>query len=230
MKIIQDSQLLETILYKYRFENMFDRIENIPFRLQQYEPGEIILHEGSDMESLLFLVEGKLKVTSSVETGKSLLLRFSYPLSVIGDIELIRGVPVQSQIEAVGECLLVGLSFQYIRRHEIDNPKLLHTLLDHLSYKLQTCTTASRVNLLASVENRFASYLVSTLSNDNNFGAELKTANIEEISNLLGTTHRHLNRVIHSLSQRKIIERNKDSIRILNWTMLKGLSNGIRYE
>ncbi|MBS4162542.1 cyclic nucleotide-binding domain-containing protein, partial [Klebsiella pneumoniae] len=110
MKIIQDSQLLETILYKYRFENMFDRIENIPFRLQQYEPGEIILHEGSDMESLLFLVEGKLKVTSSVETGKSLLLRFSYPLSVIGDIELIRGVPVQSQIEAVGECLLVGLS------------------------------------------------------------------------------------------------------------------------
>ncbi|ASB90766.1 cyclic nucleotide-binding domain-containing protein [Bacillus sonorensis] len=129
MKIIQDSQLLETILYKYRFENMFDRIENIPFRLQQYEPGEIILHEGSDMESLLFLVEGKLKVTSSVETGKSLLLRFSYPLSVIGDIELISGVPVQSQIEAVGECLLVGLSFQYIRRHEIDNPKLLHTLL-----------------------------------------------------------------------------------------------------
>ncbi|TYR78384.1 Crp/Fnr family transcriptional regulator [Priestia megaterium] len=232
MKLIHDLKPLEAKLHEYHLEKMFDLTKPIPFTLQQYERGEIILHEGIAMQSLLFLVEGKVKITSSVETGKSLLLRFSHPFSIIGDIELIRGVPVQSQIEAVNECLLIGLSFDYIKQHERENLRLLHALLDHLSYKLQTCTTASRVNLLAPVENRFASYLMSTLlpERDYTFGMELKTANIEEIANLLGTTRRHLNRVIHSLSQKKIIERNKNSIRILNWEDLESLSNGIRYE
>ena len=113
-----------------------------------------------------FWQKEKVKVTSCVETGKSLLLRFSQPLSIIGDIELIRDVTVQSQVEAVSECLCIGLPVEYIKNNEIDNPRFLRILLDHLSYKLQTCTTASRVNLLASVENRFASYLLSTVSSN----------------------------------------------------------------
>lgn len=93
-----------------------------------------------------------MKVTSSVATGKSLLLRFVQPFSIIGDIELIRNVSVQSQIKAVEKSLLIGLPRDYIKKYEQDNPKLLHLLLDHVAYKLQTCTTASRVNLLASVQ------------------------------------------------------------------------------
>lgn len=232
MKFIQDLNLLKLKLREYHIEEMFGKEKQLPFTLQQYGQEEFILLEGLELESLLFLVEGKVKITSSVETGKSLLLRFVQPFSIIGDIELIRNVPIQSQVKAVNECLLIGLHVDYIKQHEMNNPKFLHTLLEHVSYKLQTCTTASRVNLLASVENKFASYLLSTTSPepDNFFGIELKTSNIKEIADLLGTTYRHLNRVIYSLSQKKIIERNKYSIRILNWDKLEEISNGIRYK
>ncbi|WP_077595987.1 Crp/Fnr family transcriptional regulator [Oceanobacillus kimchii] len=232
MKFIQDWKLLKTKLREYRIEQIFNQKKTLPFTLQQYEQDEIILLEGIELKSLLFLVEGKAKIASNVETGKSLLLRFVQPFSIIGDIELIRDVPVQSQVKAVNECLLIGLPFDYIKQHEINNPKFLQTLLEHVSYKLQTCTTASSVNLLASVENKFASYLMSTISPepDNNFGIELRTSNIKEIADLLGTTYRHLNRVINSLCQRKIIKKDIDSIRILNWTVLEEISNGIRYE
>lgn len=232
MKFIHDLKLLETKLREYHIEEMFNREKQPPFTLQQYGQDEIVLLEGSELESLLFLVEGKVKITSSVETGKSLLLRFVQPFSIIGDIELVRNVPIQSQVKAVNECLLIGLHFDYIKQYEMNNPRFLHTLLEHVSYKLQTCTTASRVNLLASVENKFASYLMSTISSDpdNIFGMELKTSNIKEIADLLGTTYRHLNRVIHSLSEKKIIERDKNSIRILNWSYLERTSNGIRYK
>lgn len=232
MRIINDESLLKAKINEYQLDKMFDLTKQIPFSLYQYSSGDIVLYEGMQLQSLLFLVEGKIKVTSSVETGKSLLLRFSQPLSIIGDIELIRDVTVQSQIEAVNECLFIGLPIDYIKHHERDNSMFLHTLLEHLSYKLQTCTTASRVNLLASVENKFASYLLSTMSpnSDNEFGIELKTANIQEIADLLGTTHRHLNRVINSLSQKGIIERTKNSIHIVNWDVLELISNGIRYE
>ncbi|PEL01310.1 Crp/Fnr family transcriptional regulator [Bacillus toyonensis] len=232
MKFIHDLKLLETKLQEYHIEEMFNGEKQPPFTLQQYGQDEIVLLEGSELKSLLFLVEGKVKITSSVETGKLLLLRFVQPFSIIGDIELIRNVPVQSQVKAINECLLIGLHFDHIREYEMNNPRFLHTLLEHVSYKLQTCTTASRVNLLASVENKFASYLMSTIlpEPDNIFGVELKTSNIKEIADLLGTTYRHLNRVIHSLSEKKIIERNKNSIRILNWSYLKEMSNGIRYK
>lgn len=230
--MIHDESLLKAKITEYNLDQIFDLTKQIPFSLYQYSPGDIVLYEGMELQSLLLLVEGKVKVTSSVETGKSLLLRFSQPLSIIGDIELIRDVPVQSQIEAVNKCLIIGLPIAYIKSYEIDNSKFLHILLNHLSYKLQTCTTASRVNLLASAENKFASYLLSTMSTDpvNDFGMELKTSNIEEIANLLGTTHRHLNRVINSLIQKQVIERDKNSIRIVNWDTLESISNGIRYE
>lgn len=112
----------------------------------------------------------------------------------------------------------------------MNNPLFLQDLLKHLSYKLQTSTTASRVNLLASVENRFASYLLSITAPNNEFGLELKTTNISEIADLLGTTHRHLNRVIRDLCERKIIKKDRKVIRILNEMQLKELSQGIRYE
>ncbi|MEJ9219055.1 Crp/Fnr family transcriptional regulator [Paenibacillus glucanolyticus] len=232
MKLLHNEPLLNAKLKDFQFEHMLDLTRPVPFALQQYEPGEIILHEGFALHSLLFLVQGKIKVTSSIETGKSLLLRFGHPFSIIGDIELIRNVPVQSRIEAVNECLLIGLSFDYIKQHEMKNPRFTSTLLDHLSYKLQTCTTASRVNLLASVENRFASYLMSTMSPGSNasFGMELQTDHIGEIASLLGTTHRHFNRVLQAFVQNRMLERNGQMIRVLDWDAIERASNGIRYE
>ncbi|MBD8006734.1 Crp/Fnr family transcriptional regulator [Bacillus norwichensis] len=231
MKLISDSDLMNVMLNEFQLGHIFDLDKQIPFALYQYKSGEVILYEGTEAQTLLFLVKGKVKVTSSIETGKSLLLRFSEPFSIVGDLEWIRNIPIQSQIEAVNDCLLIGLPFDYINKHEKDNSKFLHMILDHISYKLQTCTTASRVNLLASVENRFASYLLSTMSHgpENEFGKELKTSNILEIANLLGTTHRHLNRVIHSLTERKVIERRDNAIRILDMKTLEIISNGISY-
>lgn len=59
---------------------------------------------------------------------------------------------------------------------------------------------------------------------------ELRTDHIGEIASLLGTTHRHLNRVMHAFAQKGVLERNGQTIRILNWPALEHASNGIRYE
>lgn len=230
MKIIEDRLLLQEKLTEYKFHKIFTNLDAIPFSLQKYKAGEILLHEGIKLHSLFYLVEGKVKATSSVETGKSLLLRFNHPLAIIGDIELVRHVPVQSQITAVTDCLCIVLPCDYIYNFEMNNPLFLQDLLNHVSYKLQTSTTASRVNLLASVENRFASYLLSTTTPDNEFGLELQTTKIGEIADLLGTTHRHLNRVVRDLCERGIIEKKRCSLRILNKQVLEEMSQGIRYE
>lgn len=230
MQIIRDPSRIRDKLMEYELHKIFEHYEQRPFTLFAYKAGEAILREGEEIQYLLYLVEGRVKATSSVETGKSLLLRFNHPLALIGDLELVRHMPVQSQITAVTECLCIALPFDYIYKYEMTNVAFLQHLLKHLSYKLQTITTASRVNLLASVENRLASYLLSISTPGNAFGTELQTGNTKEMADLLGTTHRHLNRVIRDLTEKGIIEKTRKYIRIHNYEKLEEMSQGIRYE
>lgn len=230
MRIIQDPTLLQSKIKQFEIDQLFNVSDEVPFELRRYEPGELVLQEGEQMEALLLLVEGRVKITSSVQTGKVLLLRFCEPFAIMGDIELIQKIVVQSQVEAVRNTLCIAVPFKYIYEHAIQEPKFLMSLLTHVTYKLQTCTTASRVNLLASVENRFASYLITTLHEDNEFGKEIRTTNTQEIADLIGTTSRHLNRIILKLSEQGLIAREEDTIHILDKKALQELSNGIRYE
>jgi len=136
MKIVKNDQLLHEKLMAYHFDTIFPQLEKHPFILQSFEAGEIMLDEGVDMTALLYLVEGTIKVTASVGNGKSLLLRFNHPFAVIGDIEFIRHVPVQSQITAVTDCLCIAVSFEYLRRFEMNNAAFLKSLLQQVTYKL----------------------------------------------------------------------------------------------
>lgn len=231
MKIIEDPIILEQYIRLHRFEEVFN-IEETPFKIMELNEGEVLMNEGEELNELYYLVAGRVKVTSSVHTGKFLLLRFNHPLTILGDLELIRDIPVQSQVTAVIDSIIMTLPFDYIRKNEMDNPAFLKQMLKHISYKLQTSTIASRVNLLESVESRFASFLLSTVSSepDNDFGQELQTMRIAEIADLLGTSHRHLNRVVKKLSERSIIAREKNHLIILDEAQLEEVSQGIRFE
>lgn len=230
MKIIREQATIQNYLKHFNMNQIVSNPEEIIFQLRYYKRGEIILHEGDAFEGLYFQVDGRTKVTSSVETGKALLLRFCHPFAVFGDIELIQKVVIQSQVEAVQDTVFLFLSKHMIETDLMQDPKFLTELLKHLSYKLQTCTTASRINLLASVEARFASYLLTTRQLQNEFGKEIQTDVSYEIASLVGTTPRHLNRIIQKLSNAKILLIEQKKLIVLDWERLDKLSNGLRYE
>lgn len=62
------------------------------------------------------------------------------------------------------------------------------------------------------------------------FGKELATTNHAEIASLIGTTTRHLNRVIEKLSQKGILMKKDKEIFVLDWFEVEQLSCGLRYE
>lgn len=231
MKVIEDKNELELYIRLHRFAEIFD-VNKVPFKILEVNEGEIVMNEGDQLNELIYLVAGRVKVTSSVHTGKSLLLRFNHPLTILGDLELVRNIPIQSQVTAVIDSIIMTIPIDYIKQHEMTNAKFLQQLLNHISYKLQTSTISARVNLLESVESRFASFLLSTVSSepDNDFGQELQTMKISEIADLLGTSQRHLNRVVKKLTEQEIIAREKSHLIILNEEKLEKMSQGIRFE
>ncbi|WP_254450378.1 hypothetical protein [Cohnella herbarum] len=83
------------------------------------------------MDGLYFQVEGRTKVSSSVITGKTLLLRFCYPLSIFGDIEFWQKVVVQSQVEAVQPSTFLFIDKRIVETELMKDPVFLNKLLFH---------------------------------------------------------------------------------------------------
>ncbi|TAA72677.1 Crp/Fnr family transcriptional regulator [Planococcus salinarum] len=216
-----------TYIENYELQMLLPHVEFI--QLKTYEAGDTILTEGHRIEGLYLLVNGKCRVATNEITGKSLLLRFCTPFSILGDIECFQNVPIQSEVSAEEPCEFLFISIDYYKHSLSLEPEFLQLLLKDLAYKLKTCTTASRVNLLASAETRFASYLC-TIKTDDKFAKQLATNNLEEIASLIGTTPRHLNRVIQKFQEKGILQKTRHQLIITDWSSIEKLSEGIRYE
>ncbi|PDY44702.1 Crp/Fnr family transcriptional regulator [Bacillus pseudomycoides] len=229
MKKIEDELLLSTYLTNEHIQKLFTHLHH-PFQIRRYDAKEIVLHEGEMIDGLYIQMSGRTKITTSVITGKALLLRFCSAVSIMGDIELIQNVDIQSHVSTEEETDFIFIDKHYIKNTLLHGVAFLQELLRHVTYKLQTCTTASRINLLASVETRFASYLCTIKNTSNLFGREIRTTDHHEIASLIGTTTRHLNRVIEKLSATDTICKENKQIIVNDWEAIEHLSNGLRYE
>lgn len=199
--------------------------------LRTYGDKELICSMGEVLEGLFVLVSGKVKVYTVLPNGKSMLLRFTQPPNLVGDVEWMARYPVKNMVEAVGECTLLFIHRELIDGRERENTAFLEFMIRNLSHKLYTLGSASAMNLLYAVENRFASYLYS-LSADEAEGAveEIRTSTLVELAELLGTSYRHLNRVIRQFIEEGILERRRGRLVVLKPERLRELAQNQIYH
>jgi len=232
MKTIQHAERLARYVSEHRLDAIFDTASIGMMTLLAYEKGEAVCSPGDQLNQLFLLVKGKIKVYTTLPNGKSVLLRFNEPLAVIGDMEMMTGYPVRCMVESVGVSHFIAINAEALRDTAIRDPRFLTFIVKQLSYKLYTVSNASSLNLLYPVENRLASYLVSIMPVDPLSPSidELKTEKLTEVAELLGTSYRHLNRVITQLSADGIIERKRGAIFIRDAKRLLELASGNLYR
>ncbi len=231
MKKMNDKGLLLEMLHKHNLLKIFDKRHIEMFNLYSLEKGEVVCAVGDQLEELLLVVDGRVKISTLLQNGKTLLLRFNNALSIIGELEFVTKRNVRNTVECVDECLVIGIRFNLLYEHYYSNPTFLQYIVQHLADRLYSSTNTSSLNLLTRVENRFSSYLLSMLTCENGtFAEEIKTSNLVETAELLGTSYRHLNRVINELAEREIIERRDGLILVKNVEKLEELADGIKYE
>ena len=166
MKRINDSKLLEYYIKKYHIRSFFSmdsRGDDIvrSMQLLAYDKGECICKAGEPMEYFFFNVKGKLKVYTLMEDGKSLLLRFNKPLSILGDVELFSTLKTRCNVESLAEAHVIAIPMETIRAKAFDDPTFLKFAAQSLSYRLYTISNATSLNLLYPLSKRFASYVIS---------------------------------------------------------------------
>lgn len=232
MKEITEKELINTYLHQHQIESIFND-ELMPYlSLYSFDQGELICSQGEPSQYLYVLVQGKLKIYTTSAEGKTLILSFKTPLEVVGDIEYVQGNDLINTVEAVSPVLMIGVHYRWLKKYGSDHSPLLNFLLKIITYKFCIKSNSLSFNLMYPVDVRLASYLLSVSFDEFNtqFKCRLSTTHLKDAANLIGTSYRHLNRVIRKLCTEGMIERKSGFIHVKDRERLSKLANDNIYE
>ncbi|TFE24513.1 Crp/Fnr family transcriptional regulator [Cohnella luojiensis] len=232
MKEINDREQLNHYLHAHQIESVFNEQLQPYLSLYSFDQGELICSQGEPSQYLYVLVKGKLKIYTTSAEGKSLILSFKTPLEVIGDIEYVRGTDIINTVEAVSSVSMIGVHHRWLKKYGRDYSPLLRFLLEIITRKFYVKSNSMSFNLMYPVEARLASYLLSVSfdESDSQYKGQLSTASLRDAANLIGTSYRHLNRVIQQFCTEGLIERNKGFLFVKDRDGLSALASQNIYE
>ncbi|WP_054955321.1 Crp/Fnr family transcriptional regulator [Paenibacillus dakarensis] len=211
-----DRKRLELYMKDYKLETIFNE-ELLPhLSLYSFNQGEFICTQGEPSSMMYILVKGKVKIFTTSAEGKALILSFMKPLEVIGDIEYLQGLDMINTVEAVSPVKMIGVHHRWLNKYGKDHAPLLQFLLDIVSKKIYMKSNFLSFNLMHPVEVRLASYLMSVSYDESDaiIKGEFSTLSLVDAANLIGTSYRHLNRVIRKFCQEGLLERKRGFIQI----------------
>jgi len=195
---IDDKDKLEEYIKTHELDNLFSDNMKEQMTLYMFNKNEYICREAEQLENIFFLVDGKAKVSKHLENGRSLLLALYTPLKIIGDVEFIRNNATDCSVQAIEDTFCIGIKLDVVRSKLTKDCKFLLKICDYLGEKLTSNSNNSSINLLYPLENRLASYIVAFTDLDNDKIKKIMfKESYNEISELLGTSYRHLNRTLN---------------------------------
>ncbi len=232
MKENTDREKLTRHLRAHHLETIFPERLQPHLSLYEFEPGDFICTQGSPAEMLYVLVKGKVKVYTSSAEGKTLILSFKKPLDLFGDIEHVHRAPILNTVEAVTPVSMIGVHDRWLRAYASDHAPLLQFMLETIAGKFYQMANAMSFNLMHPVEVRLASYLLSVSLDEADARQDDARSAIPltDTANLIGTSYRHLNRVIQQFCAEDLVERHRGGIRVKDRERLSALAGRNIYE
>jgi CRP-like cAMP-binding protein len=223
---VNDLILMDNYIFKYGIDEIFTNDMKPLMELFLFKKNEHICRESEAIDYLLFFVKGKAKVYTTLSNGKSLLLCFYQDFKILGDLEIINPQNASSSVQVIEDTYCIGISLQNARTHLLNDVKFLRFMCNSLGEKLNRCSKNSSINLLYPLENRLASYILATgvRTDGNGEGIIEFNENLTEISELLGTSYRHLLRTLNLLCSKRVIIRKYNCFQVIDEINLRKLT------
>lgn len=229
MEKINDLKLLKFYYEKFNMDRLFSASLIEMFELVKFQRMEYLCYEEQKLSHLMFLVEGKAKVFRTLANGKSMLIALYEPFAVMGEVELLEGRSVSSNVQALSSCYALALNIEIARVRLSEDPIFLKFMCSMLAEKLHDLGSMSSINLYYPLENRLASYILATALPINKEESEEKVfnENLTQLSELMGTSYRHLLRILNRFCQRGVITKGDKGYLILSEMMLEELAGDL---
>ncbi|HEX2619583.1 MAG TPA: Crp/Fnr family transcriptional regulator [Phototrophicaceae bacterium] len=212
MEISNSSALIEQHVRDFALRDHLNPDLLRCLRLFQF-PAQVELYsQTGEQKWLYFLVTGKVQVTYYHLNGKESILALLTPLALIGDLELFTQMDIETTVLTAEASTLLGIEKAFALRYGYDDSRFLRFVIQNLTAKLYG---SSHIQIQQSLPliSRIAVYL---LSQPVMSGEVVTLESVAHLAGLMGTTNRHLNRVVRQLVIEGLITRQKNRVRILN--------------
>ncbi|NJL95866.1 MAG: cyclic nucleotide-binding domain-containing protein, partial [Anaerolineae bacterium] len=196
MRGVHSEEAIRQYVARYEMARFLNKDLLRHVQLFRFSATASVYREQDEQHYLYFLVEGAVQCSHYQANGRMAVFALSTPFAAIGDLEILSDEPVWSNVIALEETTMLGIASDAIAHYGADDPKFLRFLIDQLRAKLYA-TNSLQVNQVMPVIYRLAMYILAQQSQ-----ADVVTLpGKEQLASLLGTTTRHLNRVLKQLSE-----------------------------
>ncbi len=206
---------------------MLAELDAISTRLE-YPNGTTLMHQGDASTGVKIICEGRAKISTASQDGKTLLLNIASKGVILGLVSAIRQINFETTAEAYGACVV----------DEIDNQEFLEFLLRHRNASWQVTrmlaeenhellVNARRVALSGTVAGNIAKLLldwgatVNEIDGKRHFNMVLTH---QEIAEMVGTTRETVTRTLASFRQSGWIRIHGASVELLQQEKMKGIA------
>jgi len=200
--------LIDNYISKFRLENVLPNSILPLISLKSYKKGEIILESGTYANNIYFVVQGEVEISSFLINGRYLFINNLAPLEIFGDVEFLSGDTVMFDVIATIDTKIIVVPYRIIDKELGVNPYFWKFIAKEGNSKLLRTNRAIILRSSYNLRTVFANFLVQ-----NEY--ELKFKSLVELSSHLNVSYRNLNRIITELKEKKVIEKSKNSIKVL---------------
>jgi CRP/FNR family transcriptional regulator len=171
---------------------------------QSHEDGRLILLEGDEEASVLFVLEGSVRVyRASLEGREQNLIRLSAGDALNVPAAFADSGAAPASAVAVGEVVLISVGCEEWRRIVSETPEIALAVLRDLAHKLYHLTDLSHDLGLRTVSERLARFLLAHRQSED---AEPVRWTHQEIATQIGTVREVVSRTLRTFAKEDLIE------------------------
>lgn len=180
------------------------------FRLE--EERDIPIND-PDIQRLYFLVSGSVYVSYDHLDGTRSSIGTMSPLALIGELDLFVVDPnLRLSITTAEASTFLYIEREFVLRYGSNDPRFLRLVIQNLSTKLIRSTLILRHNVLP-LSGQLAALLLTQSTPTNN---KVHFQSKSYLAELVGTTTRHLNRILNDFVHEGLIRISDNDIEICN--------------
>ncbi len=192
--------------------------------------GERLLSEGESGAELFVVLEGRLKMSRDLESGRSVLLALIGPGEAVGVAAALSGEPADAAVEALEPSLCLAVPRQALLGALAGRPELIADLLPPLTRQFVECKTCIVELTHLRVERRFATLFLK-LAASTGRAAEGGTLvpialSRQELADMTGTTIETAIRVMSRWHKEGALETRGDGFLLRDRAALEAAAGG----
>jgi len=186
-----------------------------------YQRGQFLFHAGTPALALHVVRSGRIKVASTLHSGRELVLRLAGPGDVLGYRPVLAGEPYRASAEALEDASVCIFPAGCVREALQADPGLAQELLAQLARELGR--TEDRMLELAHqpVRQRVAHLLLALAGARPGAGAGPRDPSRKDMARMVGTTPETLSRVLREFARRELVAVTRERVRVRDAAALR---------